>query len=296
MTGIERMNLGLAVEFVNNGFDSMTDAGKVIFVKTCADLGIKIAEPITKAEFERASGVIAKMAGDNALEEMAASKEIAFGEKARKFAEASKEKLEKGFEFAVENIDTVKEEVTSMANMPPELLENYLKGKAKKGVKKIADSLKGFASKERENAKKNPAFAEESIENAEKAESLLVLIKQIMDDENKSGWGKFVSIITELAKWILNVLLKVGAVILKIGCTVVVGAIKIGAATLVSAGAVASAAYKYAFKPVFKGGKKVVKKVKDKAANIKAAMEEDDFDDFEDDFFDDEELYVVDEQ
>lgn len=290
MTGIN-----LAVEFINNGYEDMTDAGKTVFAKTCIDLGIKVNEPITKAEFDRLSGIIATMAGDNAMEEVASSKEFIFGEKARRFAEASKEKLEEGVKFATENIDTVKEEVKQMANMPPELLEDHLKSSGKKHLRKIMKGIEEFISEKRKSANELSYFAKTDSQDAERAENLLVLIKDIMDDENKSGWGKFVSIVKELAKWVVKVFLTIGAVVLKIAFTGAVGVIKIGAATLVSAGAVGNALYKEVFKPAFKAGKKVWNKAKEKAANIKDALQDDDFD--EDEFFEDEELYnVVDEQ
>lgn len=296
MTGIERMNLSLAVEFINNGFEGMTDAGKTVFASTCVELGIEVNEPITSDEFERLSGIIVKMVGDNAMDEVVASKEVTLGEKARKFAEASKEKLEKGLEFAVENIESVKDEVVSMANMSPEVLEEYLMANGKKKVKKLMDIIREQATKERDNAKAFPFFADASVKNAEKYESLLSLVKAIMDDDNKSGWGKFVSIVKEIAKWVLKVLLKVGAIVLKIALTVVVGAIKIGAATLVTAGNIVNVTYKEVFKPVFNEGKKVWNKAKEKIDEVKAAKFDDFDDDFEDDFFEDEELYVVDEQ
>lgn len=181
------------------------------------------------------------------------AEEVTMGEKAKAFAEGAKEKLSDGFKFVTENVDVAADEVKKMANMNDKELEEYLKTNGKAALDKIVDAVKGFANASRENERKFPGFGFK--QDADKADSIIELIKAVLDEEELSGWGKFKAIVKELVKWLLRLLLKVGAIVLKIALTLVVGAIKIGATTLVTAGKAIGVVNKEVVKPTVKAGK-----------------------------------------
>lgn len=219
------------------------------------------------------------------------NEEVTMGEKAKAFAEASKEKLANGFKFVVENVDVAAGEVKKMADMNSNQLEDYLKNNGKDILDKIIDAVKGFANKSREDGNKFSFFGDVANKNAEKADGIVELIKAVLDEEELSGWGKFKAIVKELLLWILRLFLKVGAIVLKLAFTVVVGAIKIGAIALVTAGKVVNVANKEIVKPGVKAGKKAWAKHKENVETRKAEKaaketEDDYFFDDEDDFDD----------
>ena len=93
----DRTNLDLVIEFINNGYDSMTDAGKTVFAKTCMNIGINVKEPVTEAEFERVSEIIIKKMEDEEMVDTTAAtieyEEVTIADKAKEVAENAKEKL-----------------------------------------------------------------------------------------------------------------------------------------------------------------------------------------------------------
>lgn len=200
--------------------------------------------------------------------------ELTMGEKAKAFAEGAKEKLTDGFKFVTENVDVAAEEVKKMANMSDRELEEYLKTNSKSVLDRIVDAVKKYSGKMKDNAESFP-----NLKNrADKADNIIELIKEVLDEEELSGWGKFKAIVKELVKWLVRLLLKVGAIVLKIAFTLVVGTVKIGATALVTAGRTLGVVNREVIKPTVNAGKTAW-------ANHKARKSEADFeDDFDDDF------------
>lgn len=181
--------------------------------------------------------------------------EVTMGEKAKALAEGVKGKIEDGLKFAVENVDVAANEVKKMANMNDKELEEHLKTNGKAVLDKIVNAVKGFANKSREDGKKFSFFSDVANENADKADNIVELIKEVLDEDGLNGWNKFKAIVKELIKWLLRLLLKVGAIVLKIALTLTVGAIKIGATALVTAGKAIGVVNKEVVKPTVKVGK-----------------------------------------
>lgn len=188
-------------------------------------------------------------------ETAATTEEVTMGQKAKTFAENAKEKLVEGFQFAVENVDGVAEEVKKMANMNDAQLEQHLTNKGKSVLDKIIKAVKGFADEAQEDAVRFPMFKESCSRDVSRANNIIALIEDVLDKKELSGWGKFKAIVKELIKWLLRLLLKVGAIVLKLAITVAVGAIKIGATAVVTTGKVAGILNKEVFKPTIKAGK-----------------------------------------
>lgn len=203
--------------------------------------------------------------------------EVTLGDKAKEFAEARKEDLEKLSGFVVENVPVVKAEVEKMLQMPSDKLGDYIVANGSKVIGNIIKGVKDFASSKKKEAKDFPFFADAVTESAEKAEAFVKTVEEITDEEGKKGWGKIKKIVKALIGWILKIVIKIGAIIFKVALTLVVGTIAIGSAAVLTAGSVAGIAYKEVVKPVFNGGKKVVTKVKDKIVDIKDSFT-DDFD------------------
>lgn len=210
--------------------------------------------------------------------------ELTMGEKAKAFAEGAKEKLTDGFKFVTENVDVAAEEVKKMANMSDRELEEYLKTNSKSVLDRIVDAVKKYSGKMKDNAEFFP-----NLKNrADKADNIIELIKEVLDEEELSGWGKFKAIVKELVKWLVRLLLKVGAIVLKIAFTLVVGTVKIGATALVTAGKTLGVVNREVIKPTVNAGKTAW-------ANHKARKSEADFeDDFDDDFDEVEEMLFED--
>lgn len=210
--------------------------------------------------------------------------EVTLGDKAREFAEASKEKLENGFKFVVENIGEAKEIVEDMADMSSEELEDYLKDNAKGIFDKLMEKIKSYRNDMKEGEELFPNLKTRYM----KCDNIIDTIREVLDDDTKKGWGKFKEIVKSLIVWIVKLFVKVAAIVLKLAFTVIVGAIKIGCTTVTTAVKVAKVANAEIIKPAVKTGKgmwNVYKERRDeKKARMEAAREElweDDFDDFE---------------
>lgn len=204
--------------------------------------------------------------------------EVTMGEKAKAFAEASKEKLTEGFEYIVNNVSEVKEEVVKMANMPSDKLEDYLKDSGKDVLNNIINAVKKYSKSMKDSADFFPSLKADAV----KADNIIDLIKDVLDEEELNGWGKFKAIVKAVALWLVKLLLKVGAFILKLAFTLVVGAVKIGATALVTTGKALDIVNKDVIKPVIKTGKKAFKSAKKKLAKDDA-----DLDDIEEMLFED---------
>lgn len=204
--------------------------------------------------------------------------EVTMGEKAKAFAEASKEKLTEGFEYIVNNVSEVKEEVVKMANMPSDKLEDYLKDSGKDVLNNIINAVKKYSKSMKDSAGFFPSLKDDAV----KADNIIDLIKDVLDEEELNGWGKFKAIVKAVALWLVKLLLKVGAFILKLAFTLVVGAVKIGATALVTTGKALDIVNKDVIKPVIKTGKKAFKSAKEKLVKDDA-----DLDDIEEMLFED---------
>lgn len=204
--------------------------------------------------------------------------EVTMGEKAKAFAEASKEKLTEGFEYIVNNVSEVKQEVVKLANMPSDKLEDYLKDSGKDVLNNIIDAVKKYSKSMKDSADFFPSLKADAV----KADNIIDLIKDVLDEEELNGWGKFKAIVKAVALWLVKLLLKVGAFILKLAFTLVVGAVKIGATALVTTGKALSIVNKDVIKPAVKVGKKAFKSAKEKLAKDDA-----DLDDIEEMLFED---------
>lgn len=191
----------------------------------------------------------------NINEEVVATEEMTIGEKAKAFAEGAKDKLADGFKFVVENVDGAADEVKRMANMSDKELEAYLKVNSKSVLDKIVNKVRGFMDKSKEDGKTFSFFSDVANDNADKAKNIIDLIRDVLDEDELSGWGKFKAIVKELAKWLVRLFLKVGAIVLKIAFTLVVGAVKIGATAIVTAGKALGIVNKEMIKPSVKAGK-----------------------------------------
>lgn len=215
------------------------------------------------------------------------NEEVTMGEKAKAFAEASKEKLANGFKAIVENVDVAADEVKKMADMNSNQLEDYLKENGKSIFDKIIGAVKNYSDDLKAKSDMFPALGKAS----KKYDNIINLIKDVLDEKELSGWGKFKAIVKELINWLVRLFFKVGAIVLKLAFTVVVGAIKIGAIALVTAGKVVNVANKEIVKPGVKAGKKAWAKHKENVETRKAEKaakeaEDDYFFDDEDDFDD----------
>ena len=212
--------------------------------------------------------------------------ETTMGEKAKNFAENAKEKLTEGFKFVTENIDTAADEVKKMANMNDVQLENYLKDNGKDILDKIVNSVKKYCGDLKKVSERHPDKADKFTAKINKSNNIVKLIKDVIDEEGLSGWGKFKSIVKEIVSWLLRLFLKVGAIVLKLAFTVVVGTIKIGATAIVTTGRAVGVLNKEVIKPTIKAGKKAWDTHK---ANMAAKKLEEDFEEETEFFFADDE-------
>lgn len=121
--------------------------------------------------------------------------------KAKAFAEASEEKLADGFKYVIENVEVAKKEVEKMANMKDSELEEYLKTNSKSVLDKIIGAVKKYSGKMKANADLFPSF----LKDAEKADNIVEFIKEVLDEEELSGWGKYPEIVETLRIWLLKI-------------------------------------------------------------------------------------------
>ena len=207
------------------------------------------------------------------------AEEVTMADKAKAFAEASKEKLAGGFKFVVENIDVAADEVTKMSNMNSEELEEYLKDNSESIFSKIMGSVKDFRDRMKSKSGSFPSFAK----HAETSDNIIKLVKEVLDDEEINGWGKFKEIVKALIKWVVRLFIKVGAIVLKVALVIVVGGVKIACTIIATTIRAASVLNKEVVKPTVKVAKKEWADHKVRKAAKEAAMnniEEEAFEDF----------------
>ena len=272
---------------LNKGFEELTNEELVELKTLLVKSGIEV-DAIDEVTFETIKTFFKEedvMKNETAATTNTNNEEIKMGELAKAFAEASKEKLTNGFKFVVENVDVAKEEVSKMANMNDAQLEAYLKDNGKSVLDKIVDAVKKYSGKMKDGAELFPSLKE----NAEKSDNIIELIKDVLDEKELSGWGKIKSIVKELICWLLRLFFKVGAIVLKLAVTVIVGAVKVGAITLVTTGKLLKVANNDIVKPSIKAGKKALKSVKEKLDSVTKADDDLDLNDL--DLFEEDEDY-----
>lgn len=212
--------------------------------------------------------------------------EVTMGQKAAAFAEGSKEKLAKGFKFIVENVDSAASEVAKLSNMKSDELEDYLKVNSKSIFDKIVTSVKKFRDERLSQAGDFPFFKAQFDDSIDKSTNIIELIKEVIDEDELNGWGKFKEIVKALIKWVVRLFIKVGAIVLKLAVVIVVGGVKVACTVITTAIKVAGVLNKEVVKPSIKVAKKEWANHKERKAAKEATMndiEEEAFDiDFED--------------
>ena len=201
--------------------------------------------------------------------------EEAMAEKAKAFAEASKEKLANGFKAAVENIGSVGEkakEISQIASgMGEEEFEDYLKVNGKAFIEHIVNKINKYKddvdglplNKFTANMKKdNKTFVD-----------LINDIKETLGDTEETGWAKFKDIVKMIAGWIVKLFLKVASIVLKIAFVTLAGAIKVGFTILGTGIRAAGVLNKEVVKPTVKAAKTGLTNHKERKAKKQAAMD-----------------------
>ena len=219
--------------------------------------------------------------------------EVTLGDKAKEFAEASKEKIEAGFKFVIDNVDGAREIVEDMADMSSEDLEVYLKTNARNIFDRLMEKINSY----RDDMQEGQALFPNLKARFDKCDNIIKTIKDVLDDDNKKGWGKFVEIVKSLIVWIVKLFFKVAAIVLKLAFTVVVGAIKIGCTAVTTTVKVVGVAHKEIIKPTVKAGKNAFGAFneyrKERKARMDAARDMLFDDEFDDDFFEEDEEVII---
>jgi hypothetical protein len=197
-------------------------------------------------------------------------------ENAKAFAEAAQEKVESAAKYAINTVSSVKDVVKDVASMKTDDLEDYLKDNAQT----LWETIKEKISNHKDKLNRMKDIIPEAEEEARRFDNILNTFSEILDDEELNGWGKFKEIVKELVKWIVRIFLKVGAILLKIAVTIVVGTVKIGAVAIDTTFGVAGIVGRDVVKPTFNSAKTAYNNHKVRKAE-KKAMEED-FDDYDD--------------
>lgn len=219
--------------------------------------------------------------------------EVTLGDKAKEFAEASKEKIEAGFKFVIDNVDGAREIVEDMADMSSEDLEVYLKTNARNIFDRLMEKINSY----RDDMQEGQALFPNLKARFEKCDNIIKTIREVLDDDNKKGWGKFVEIVKSLIVWIVKLFFKVAAIVLKLAFTVIVGAVKIGCTAVSTTVKVVKVANKEIIKPTVKAGKSAFGAFneyrKERKARMDAARDMLFEDDFDDDFFEEDEEVII---
>lgn len=197
-------------------------------------------------------------------------------ENAKAFAEAAQEKVESAAKYAINTVSSVKDVVKDVASMKTDDLEDYLKDNAQS----LWETIKEKISTHRDKLNRMKDIIPEAEEEARRFDNILNTFSEILDDEELNGWGKFKEIVKALVKWIVRIFLKVGAILLKIAVTIVVGTVKIGAVAIDTTFGVVGIVGRDIVKPTFDSAKTAYDNHKVRKAE-KKAMEED-FDDYDD--------------
>ena len=221
----------------------------------------------------------------NVNKEVAATvEEITIGAKA--FAEGAKDKVVDATKKVASTLSCIEEEAVKISSMNNAKAEAYI---AENAVE-VLEKFKNGATKLLNNIgiiiEEDPELEGSLRKKAKSLSEFIEVIQDTLDEEGVNGWGKFKAIMKEVAKFVLGLILKAAAVVLKIAFTLVVGAIKIGATTLVTAGKVVGVVNNEVVKPTTKDIKTTWANRKKKAeAEDDAEVTDDDFDEIEEELF-----------
>lgn len=210
--------------------------------------------------------------GDN----MKTSNNNKVSENAKAFAEAAQEKVESAAKYTINAVSSVKDIVKDVASKNTDDLEDYLKDNAQS----LWETIKDKITERRDRLNEMKEDFPEVGEKAKKLDNILNTFSEILDDDELNGWGKFKEIVKELIKWIVRIFFKVGAILLKIAVTILVGTIKIGAVAIDTTFGVAGILHKDVVKPTVKSAKSAYNNHKERKAEKKAM--EVDFDEYDD--------------
>lgn len=208
------------------------------------------------------------------------NEEMTIGEKAKAFAEGAKDKVVDATKKVASTLSCIEEEAVKISSMNNTKAEAYI---AENAVE-VLEKFKNGATKLLNNIgiiiEENPELEGSLRKKAKSLSEFIEVIQDTLDEEGVNGWSKFKSIMKEVAKFVLGLILKAAAIVLKIALTLVVGAIKIGATGLVTAGKVLGTLNREVVKPTTKDIKTAWANHKKKAEVI-----EDDFDEIEEELF-----------
>lgn len=222
----------------------------------------------------------------NVNEEMAVTEEMTIGAKVKAFAEGTKDKVVDATKKVASTLSCIEEEAVKISSMNNTKAEAYI---AENAVE-VLEKFKNDATKLLNNIgiiiEENPELEGSLRKKAKSLSEFIEVIQDTLDEEGVNGWSKFKSIMKEVAKFVLGLILKAAAIVLKIAFTLVVGAIKIGATGLVTVGKVVGVVNREVVKPTTKDIKTTWANRKKKAeAEDDAEVTDDDFDEIEEKLF-----------
>ena len=213
-------------------------------------------------------------------EEVAATVEVTIDEKAKAFAEGAKDKVVDVTKKVASTLSCIEEEAVKISSMNNATAETYIAENATEVLEKFKNGATKLLNNIGIIIEENPELEESLRKKAKSLSEFIEVIRDTLDEEGVNGWSKFKTIMKEVAKFVLGLILKAAAVVLKIAFTLVVGVIKIGATGLVTAGKVLGTLNREVVKPT-------TKDIKTTWANRKkkAEVTEDDFDEIEEELF-----------
>ena len=213
--------------------------------------------------------------------------EMTIGAKAKAFAEGAKDKVVDCTKKVTTTLSCIEKEAVKINGMNNATAEVYITENAVKILNKFKEDAVKLLNNIGIIIEENPELEGSLRKKAKSLSEFIEVIQDTLDEEKLNGWGKFKAIVKEVAKFVLGLILKAAAVVLKIAFTLVVGAIKIGATTLVTAGKVVGVVNNEVVKPSIEAGKTAWANRKKKAEVIEddAEVIEDDFDEIEEELF-----------
>lgn len=237
---------------------------------------------------------VINFSGELIIDEVEEMEEMTIGEKAKAFAEGTKDKVVDATKKVASTLSCIEKEAVKISSMNNAKAEAYIA----KNAMEVLEKFKNDAIKMLNNIgiiiEENPELEGSLRKKAKSLSEFIKVIQDTLDEEGVNGWSKFKAIVKEIAKFVLGLILKAAAIVLKIAFTLVVGVIKIGATGLVTAGKVVGVVNSEVVKPATKDIKTIWTNRKKKAKvteNNEEVTEdnekvtEDDFDEIEKELF-----------
>lgn len=270
-------------ELLNKDFANLTAEEKVELVALLKEKDIDV-DTVNEETLETIRNIFKEE--DIMNNETAATMEKkAVAEKAAEFAEKSKETLEKGFKYALENLKEVGEIAQEYTGLSVEEIEQKIIDGGHNLVEKIVHTIENQIDKNVATGISVPSFKKAMDAQNVKLGNIVNNIKEVLDRDDVKGWGKFKEIVKAIASWIGRLFLKVASIVLKLALTIVAGTIKIGATLLCTGVRTAKVLHKEVIKPTVNSSKNAWRKHKEKMAAMKEFEDE-----FEEDFSEVEEM------